>query len=90
MEKSFAVVGVLEELDKTLTVLENYLPRFFTGVRDIYNKNKAYWKSINRNNVRPKVDPGVRRAVASNMTVETEFYEYCKQRLHKQYLALGL
>ena len=36
VEKSYAVVGVLEELNKTLTVLEHYVPRFFKGAKDLY------------------------------------------------------
>ena len=36
VEKHYAVVGVLEELNKTLTVLEHYVPRFFKGAKDIY------------------------------------------------------
>lgn len=36
VEKSYAVVGVLEELNKTLTVLEHYVPRFFKGALDTY------------------------------------------------------
>ena len=36
VEKSYAVVGVLEELNKTLTVLEHYIPRFFKGAKDLY------------------------------------------------------
>ena len=36
VEKHYAVVGVLEELNKTLTVLEHYVPRFFKGALDVY------------------------------------------------------
>ena len=36
VEKYYAVVGVLEEMNKTLTVLEHYIPRFFAGASDIY------------------------------------------------------
>ena len=36
VEKHYAVVGVLEELNKTLTVLEHYVPRFFKGAKDLY------------------------------------------------------
>ena len=36
VEKHYAVVGVLEEMNKTLTVLEHYVPRFFKGARDVY------------------------------------------------------
>ena len=33
VEKYYAVVGVLEEMDKSLEVLENYVPRFFKDAR---------------------------------------------------------
>ena len=36
VEKHYAVVGVLEELNKTLTVLEHYIPRYFKGAKDVY------------------------------------------------------
>lgn len=36
VEKYYAVVGVLEELNMTLTVLEHYLPKFFAGALDVY------------------------------------------------------
>ncbi len=36
VEKHYAVVGVLEELNMTLTVLEHYVPRFFKGALDTY------------------------------------------------------
>ena len=36
VEKHYAVVGVLEEMNKTLTVLEHYVPRYFKGAKDIY------------------------------------------------------
>ena len=36
VEKHYAVVGVLEDLNKTLTVLEHYIPRFFKGAKDVY------------------------------------------------------
>ena len=36
VEKHYAVVGLLEDLNKTLTVLEHYVPRFFKGAMDTY------------------------------------------------------
>ena len=44
VEKHYAVVGVLEELNKTLTVLEHYVPRFFKGAKDVY-WSKCTWRS---------------------------------------------
>lgn len=39
VEKHYAVVGVLEDVNTTLTVLENYIPRFFRGATDVYYGN---------------------------------------------------
>ena len=36
VEQHYAVVGVLEDLNKTLTVLEHYVPRFFKGALNTY------------------------------------------------------
>ncbi|KAJ8977464.1 hypothetical protein NQ317_014551 [Molorchus minor] len=38
VEKYYPVVGVLEELNTTLEILENKIPYFFKGAQDIYNK----------------------------------------------------
>lgn len=37
VEENYSVVGVLEDLNTTLSVLENYVPRFFRGVSRIYH-----------------------------------------------------
>lgn len=37
VEENFAVVGVLEELDMTMTVFEHYLPKFFKNATNIFN-----------------------------------------------------
>lgn len=36
VERNYAVVGVLEDLNTTLTVLEHYVPRFFKGAKAVY------------------------------------------------------
>lgn len=36
VENDYAVVGVLEDLDTTFAVMEQYVPRFFKGVASIY------------------------------------------------------
>ncbi|KAJ8942012.1 hypothetical protein NQ314_010242, partial [Rhamnusium bicolor] len=90
VEQHYAVVGVLEELNTTLTVLENYVPRFFEGASDIYWNEISRYNPINKNAFKPPVMEEVKDIVKRNFTKEIEFYEFCKQRLHKQYLALKL
>ena len=36
VEKFFTVIGILEDLETTLTVLEEKVPEFFTGVTDLH------------------------------------------------------
>mgnify|MGYP001448711896 CR=1 FL=1 len=36
VEKHYAVVGVLEDFNKTLAVLEHYIPKIFKGSLHIY------------------------------------------------------
>lgn len=36
VEEQYAVVGVLEDLNTTLSVFEHYIPKFFKGAKDVY------------------------------------------------------
>ena len=92
VEKHFAVVAVLEEIQKSLYVLENYIPRYFRDGRKVYDQlmkdNKKGKKGVNKNLYKPKMPKEVRKALMQNFTMEIDFYEFCKARLQKQYLAL--
>lgn len=48
------------------------------------------YTTINKNAFKPPVSEEVKDIVRRNFTKEIEFYQFCKQRLHKQYLALKL
>lgn len=39
VEQHYAVVGVLEDFNVTLTVFEHYIPRFFKGASNVYYGN---------------------------------------------------
>lgn len=36
VESQYSVVGVLEDLNTTFSVLEKYIPRFFKGATEVY------------------------------------------------------
>ena len=67
--------------------MEHYIPRFFTNATATY---KLYMqdKPKNKNNIKQKVSKKIKDLVAANFTVEIDFYEFCKQRFYKQYLAM--
>ena len=87
VEKYFAVVGILEKWNESLEVLEHYVPAFFKGATGAY---KRYMKSKpkNRNTIKPKIPQYIKEQMSANFTMEMEFYQFCRQRFHKQYLAV--
>ena len=87
VEKYYSVVGVLEKWTETLEVFEHYVPFYFKGVKKVYKKFMKE-KPINKNNIKPKIPKYIKDQMSKNFTVEIEFYEFCKQRFHKQYLAI--
>lgn len=48
------------------------------------------FKRINRNSFKPPVSEEVKDMVRRNFTKEIEFYQFCRQRLHRQLRALKL
>ncbi|CAO1430220.1 unnamed protein product [Diamesa serratosioi] len=87
VETQYSVVGVLEDLNTTLAVFEKYIPRFFAGATEIYYNEIRSLDKINKNLFKPPVSEEVKNLVRQNFTREIEFYNFCKQRLHKQFLA---
>ncbi|XP_069988777.1 heparan sulfate 2-O-sulfotransferase pipe-like [Penaeus vannamei] len=90
VEKHYSVVGVLEDLNTTLTVLEHYVPRFFQGAKDLYWNEVQRFSKVNRNIYKPPVPDRIKDIVRKNFTREIEFYEFCKRRMYMQYAALNL
>lgn len=88
VETEYAVVGSLEDLNVTLSVLEGYIPKYFKDATQIYHENIGDFKK-NMNGWKPSViKEEVRNMVKKNFTMEYEFYHFCKQRLYNQFLAL--
>ncbi|XP_072157960.1 uronyl 2-sulfotransferase homolog pip isoform X2 [Bemisia tabaci] len=90
VEENYAVVGILEDMNTTLTVLENYVPRFFKGSSYIYQVEMQGFRKINRNAFKPTISEEIKNIIRRNFTREIEFYQFCRQRLHKQLYALKL
>ena len=89
VERRYAVVGVTEDFDKSLRVLEAYVPRFFRGASDFY-RDQLGGLRMNSNLYKPRLSEEARVALAKNFTLEYEFYEFCKQRLEKQHELINL
>ncbi|XP_054256845.1 uronyl 2-sulfotransferase-like [Macrosteles quadrilineatus] len=84
VERYFPVVGILEELNSTLVVLEKKLPYFFAGVQEIYFK-QLLEPHKNKNRQRPRhVSEEARKKLRSCLKLEYEFYYWLRRRLLNQ------
>ncbi|KAG8231839.1 hypothetical protein J437_LFUL008609 [Ladona fulva] len=85
VERHYNVVGVLEEINVTLAVLEKQLPRFFSGVQDMYF-HELLEPHHNKNRKRPRgIRADLQSYLKSVLKLEYEFYNFIKSRLFNQY-----
>ena len=81
------VVGVLEHLPETLTVLEHKVPQFFRGVKEAHRRVEARTEhSVNQNSVKSShVSDEVKDVLRQRLSSEYELYQHIKQKLFIQY-----
>ena len=85
VEKFYPVVGITEEMNMTLMVSENTMPEYFQGATEAYYKSAFVIKGRHRNTYRKPIREDTLNIIRGNFTNEIEFYEFCKQRLKRQY-----
>ncbi|XP_046807409.1 heparan sulfate 2-O-sulfotransferase pipe-like [Lucilia cuprina] len=87
IEQDYAVVGTWEETNITLTVLEHYIPRFFKDATKIfYSDVNKYHKNATPH--KTELEPEVEAKLKIQFAYEIELYNFCLQRLYKQYIAI--
>lgn len=85
IERSYTVVGVLEDMNATLSLLEKTLPRFFAGAQKVFADLGLHQ---NRNPAKVPVPPSVHTALQQNLGHEYDLYRFVRRRLYGQ-LQLG-
>ena len=90
VEMYYAVVGVLEEMKKSLVVFEKFIPNFLGKSSTVYKAMMdADGEKININIFKPSHLPEfLSNNLMKNVTLEMDFYRFCMARLHKQYVSL--
>ena len=90
VEKYYAVVGVLEEMTKSVAVFENYIPKYFKNASNTYQDILITTndEELNKNLYKPRVPQKALEELRHNFSLEIDFYNFCKSRLQKQYLIL--
>ncbi|XP_035279781.1 uronyl 2-sulfotransferase a isoform X1 [Anguilla anguilla] len=89
--ENFLLVGVLEELEDVLLLLERLLPHFFTDVLNIY-KSPDYRKMGNMTGTVRKQTPSLEalQALYQRMRYEYDFYNFVREQFHLTKRKIGL
>ena len=89
VEMYYSVVGVLEEMKKSLVVFEKFIPKFLGKSSMVYKAMMdADIEKVNINIFQPSHLPEfLSNNLMRNFTLEMDFYRFCKARLHKQYIS---
>ena len=85
VETQYSVVGVVEQRNISLAVMEAFLPRWFKGV---FNHLRLVDKSLN--NPHPQPSEEVVRVLRKRLKLDYDFYSFVLQRLDKQKRSLRL
>ena len=88
VEMFYPVVGITEDMTKTLKVLEAKMPEMFAGASAEYFNNTNIKAFRHNNPFKLPVSKEVRDILVEKFKHEIEFYQFCKQRLEIQYKEL--
>lgn len=81
VEREYAVVGVLEMFNSSLSVFQNYIPEWFNGA-------EAGFASVTRNyynhNPHARVSNRTKEILREKLEFDLIFYNFVKQRLNLQ------
>ena len=80
VERHFPVVMVLEEIDKSLAVLEAKLPAVFKGALRHYSVTMQ-GKHVNDGGSSYQLKPEAREKLRGQLTPDYAFYEFLRQRI---------
>ncbi|KAG8583015.1 hypothetical protein GDO81_008254 [Engystomops pustulosus] len=91
VKENFLLVGILEELEDVLLLLERFLPHYFKDVMSIY-KNPEHRKLGNLTVTVKKTfpSPNALQVLYQRMKYEYEFYHYIKEQFHLLKRKFGL
>ncbi|XP_060770069.1 uronyl 2-sulfotransferase a isoform X6 [Neoarius graeffei] len=89
--ENFLLVGILEELEDVLLLLERLLPHYFSDVLNIYH-SPAFWKMGNLTGTVKKHMPTLEalQVLYRRMRYEYDFYNFIRDQFHLAKKKIGL
>ena len=89
-EKFYSVVGVTEHWRISLLLLEQYLPKYFTGLFKLYGRQERLGKGHDNKTYKEDLTPSNRKILEKKLKMDMEFYEFVLQRLFNQAVKTGI
>ncbi|XP_076802342.1 uronyl 2-sulfotransferase-like [Clavelina lepadiformis] len=85
VEKYFTVVGIVEDYNNTLKLLEKVFPRFFGGMFQVYQKMNLK-RDLPHARTAHKVDAPqyLKAKLRQELHFQVEFYEFVRKRFYEQ------
>ncbi|XP_072036477.1 uronyl 2-sulfotransferase-like [Amphiura filiformis] len=94
VEKEYLFVGILEELEDSLSVLDRLLPSMFKGALEHYLHPVGEDTNLDRSRTttlhKKKPSPEAEKIMKEEMVIEYQFYNYVRNKFHKTREALGI
>jgi len=80
VENFYEVVGVLEDLELSIKILEKKIPQYFAGALELYQSSPEHVINKGKNKA-SKVSDLTKQLIRNNLTLEYEFYDFVRGRL---------
>ncbi|XP_011678002.2 uronyl 2-sulfotransferase [Strongylocentrotus purpuratus] len=87
---NFLVVGIVEEYESFLRVIERLLPSMFGGAIHDYQANKDEFSAVSKTSFKKMPSARSVEIMKERMKLDYEFYDYVKERFHKLKRHLGV
>ena len=85
IDTNYLVVGVLDMLEETVTVLECLMPDVMSGLVEAYRTSQVKKKSKHAMMAAAVMSEEARQVMRTRLGPEYEVYHYVKERLSRQY-----
>ena len=85
IEAHYVVVGVLEMLEETITVMECLMPDIMSGLGEVFRHSKVHKKGTHAAMPAAVMTQETKRIMKKRLNPEYQVYNFVKARLLRQY-----
>ncbi|CAF0763172.1 unnamed protein product [Didymodactylos carnosus] len=90
IDKYYTVVGLTENIEQLLFILEKLLPNYFRNISLVYIKKRRPHINFSPRKWRKELKPNTHLILKDLLKFEYDLYNYIKKRFHEQYKQLQL